>query len=145
MAMFSSASEDGPDAVAEAPAPSHELPLEQLSAEAALERLGEALSELPARQREAFTLRTLAALVAAGPLTGAAQERSPAGEPDAAPEAPGLEFLEYLGSWEEQDERWWLPALWAGASDAEEAPPEQEPVPDGDAPEQSDADRGRER
>lgn len=61
IAMFAGRRDDV-DPVDEAAAPSHEVPFERLAADAAMGRLAEALSELPARQREAFTLRTLEGL-----------------------------------------------------------------------------------
>lgn len=62
---------------------------------------------------------------------------------DDEPEAPDvdLELLEYLGSWQDEDEEWWLPAELAGASGRAEtarepdteADPEPDAAPDADA------------
>jgi hypothetical protein len=38
------------------------------------------------------------------------------------PEAPGLDFLEYLGSWQEQDEEWVARAGWENADDEKRNP-----------------------
>lgn len=54
------------DPVAAAPDPAARAPSEELQAEEALERLEEALGDLPARQREAFMLRTFEGLDVAG-------------------------------------------------------------------------------
>ena len=51
------ASDEEHDPLAEAPAPLAEQPLERVEAGDAMEALEKALLELPARQREAFTLR----------------------------------------------------------------------------------------
>jgi RNA polymerase sigma-70 factor, ECF subfamily len=56
------ASEEDHDPVAEAPAPRSENPLEQLTASDAMQALEQALHMLPARQREAFTLRNFEGL-----------------------------------------------------------------------------------
>jgi RNA polymerase sigma-70 factor, ECF subfamily len=56
------ASEEEHDPVAEAPAPRSENPLEQLTASDAMQALEQALRALPARQREAFTLRNFEGL-----------------------------------------------------------------------------------
>lgn len=48
-------------------------------------------------------------------------------------EAPGLEFLEYLGSWEESDEDWLLLATDAvEKKESKEADEESEPAPNGE-------------
>ena len=54
--------EDEPDPLLAAPAPSGENPLEQLVAHDAMQALEQALLMLPARQREAFTLRNFEGL-----------------------------------------------------------------------------------
>jgi RNA polymerase sigma-70 factor, ECF subfamily len=56
------ASEDEHDPLAEAPAPHSENPLEQVKADDAMQALEQALATLPARQREAFTLRNFEGL-----------------------------------------------------------------------------------
>ena len=56
------ASDEEHDPIAEAPAPASENPLERVTAGAAMEALERALSTLPARQREAFTLRNFEGL-----------------------------------------------------------------------------------
>jgi RNA polymerase sigma-70 factor, ECF subfamily len=56
------ASEEEHDALAEAPAPSAENPLEQVTADDAMRALQAALDELPTRQREAFVLRNFEGL-----------------------------------------------------------------------------------
>jgi RNA polymerase sigma-70 factor (ECF subfamily) len=56
------ASEDEFDPLAEAPAPHAENPLEQVKADDAMQALEQALATLPARQREAFTLRNFEGL-----------------------------------------------------------------------------------
>jgi RNA polymerase sigma-70 factor (ECF subfamily) len=57
-----SASEEEHDPIAEAPAPLAEDPVEQVKAGAAMQALEQALAALPARQREAFTLRNFEGL-----------------------------------------------------------------------------------
>lgn len=48
-------------------------------------------------------------------------------------EAPDLEFLEYLGSWEESDEDWLLLAAEAvDKKESEETTDESEPAPNGE-------------
>ena len=48
-------------------------------------------------------------------------------------EAPDLEFLEYLGSWEESDEDWLLLAAEAvDKKESEETIDESEPAPNGE-------------
>ncbi len=55
---------------------------------------------------------------------------------DGADALPDMEFLEYLGSWEDSDEEW---MLFAGEEDM---PPERsEPAPAGDTPVESDDER----
>jgi RNA polymerase sigma-70 factor, ECF subfamily len=56
------ASEDEHDPIVEAPAPRSEDPLEQVRADDAMQALERALAILPARQREAFTLRNFEGL-----------------------------------------------------------------------------------
>jgi RNA polymerase sigma-70 factor, ECF subfamily len=56
------ASDEEHDPLAEAPAPLAEEPLERVKAGAAMEALEKALQTLPARQREAFTLRNFEGL-----------------------------------------------------------------------------------
>lgn len=56
------ASEDEHDPLVTAPAPRSENPLEQLTASDAMQALEQALLMLPARQREAFTLRNFEGL-----------------------------------------------------------------------------------
>lgn len=56
------ASDDDHDPIAEAPAPRAEDPLEQVTADDAMQALEWALAELPARQREAFVLRNFEGL-----------------------------------------------------------------------------------
>ena len=56
------ASEEEFDPIAEAPAPRNENPLEQVQADDAMQALERALESLPARQREAFTLRNFEGL-----------------------------------------------------------------------------------
>ena len=58
--------EDEYDAVAAAPDPAARAPADELQAEQALQRLETALGDLPARQREAFSLRTFEGLDVAG-------------------------------------------------------------------------------
>ena len=54
--------EDETDPMAAVPGPSEDNPVEQLEAREALESLSKALEQLPARQREAFVLRTFEGL-----------------------------------------------------------------------------------
>jgi RNA polymerase sigma-70 factor (ECF subfamily) len=54
--------EDDYDAIAAAPDPAARMPAEELQAAEALERLEQAVGDLPARQREAFMLRTFEGL-----------------------------------------------------------------------------------
>lgn len=54
--------DDAYDPVAEAPAPRASAPFERLASDTALDELAAALVALPARQREAFTLRALEGL-----------------------------------------------------------------------------------
>jgi RNA polymerase sigma-70 factor, ECF subfamily len=56
------ASEEEHDPIAEAPAPSNEDPLERVTEDDAMQALEHALATLPARQREAFTLRNFEGL-----------------------------------------------------------------------------------
>jgi RNA polymerase sigma-70 factor (ECF subfamily) len=56
------ASEDEFDPIAEAPAPRSENPLEQVTADDAMQALERELRLLPPRQREAFTLRNFEGL-----------------------------------------------------------------------------------
>ena len=56
------ASDEEHDPIAEAPAPASEDPLERVTAGDAMEALERALATLPARQREAFTLRNFEGL-----------------------------------------------------------------------------------
>jgi RNA polymerase sigma-70 factor (ECF subfamily) len=56
------ASEDEHDPIVEAPAPRSEDPLEQVRADDAMQALERAIAILPARQREAFTLRNFEGL-----------------------------------------------------------------------------------
>ena len=56
------ASDEDHDPIAEAPAPSGENPLEQVTADDAMRALERALEQLPARQREAFVLRNFEGL-----------------------------------------------------------------------------------
>ena len=58
--------EDDYDPVATAPDPAARAPAEELQAAEALQHLEQALGELPARQREAFMLRTFEGLDVAG-------------------------------------------------------------------------------
>lgn len=61
--------EDGYDPVAAAPDPAGRTPEEQLDGHAAMASLEAALRDLPARQREAFMLRTFEGLDVAGTAT----------------------------------------------------------------------------
>jgi len=61
--------DDDYDVVAAAPDPAARAPAETLQAEEALQRLEQALGDLPARQREAFTLRTFEGLDVAATAT----------------------------------------------------------------------------
>lgn len=56
------ASEEEFDPIAEAPGPRSENPLDQVQADDAMQALERALESLPARQREAFTLRNFEGL-----------------------------------------------------------------------------------
>ena len=58
--------EDDYDPVASAPDPAARTPAEELQAREALQRLEQAVSELPTRQREAFMLRAFEGLDVAG-------------------------------------------------------------------------------
>lgn len=58
--------EEDEDALASVPGPAYENPLERVAQADAMEALAAALRQLPARQREAFTLRTLEGLDVAG-------------------------------------------------------------------------------
>ena len=62
----SSAPDDDYDPVAQAPDPMGRTPDEQIEARQAMQTLEDAVAELPARQREAFMLRTLEGLDVAG-------------------------------------------------------------------------------
>ena len=62
----SSHAEDDYDPIASAPDPAARAPAEELQAREALQRLEQAVGELPARQREAFMLRTFEGLDVAG-------------------------------------------------------------------------------
>ena len=44
----------------------------------------------------------------------------------AAEEAPELDFLAYLGSWQENDEEWLAVSEWKGDKETAQAPPEEE-------------------
>ena len=59
---FFTGTDDGRDAIDDAPGPAHADPLEQTSATSAMAALEEALATLPTRQREAFVLRCLEGL-----------------------------------------------------------------------------------
>ncbi len=65
----SSASEDDYDPVAQAPDPMGRTPDEQIESAEAMQTLEHAVGELPARQREAFMLRTFEGLDVAGTAT----------------------------------------------------------------------------
>lgn len=71
MTWFGGGDADEPDydPVASAPDPVSRTPEEQLQSAQAIERLESALHELPARQREAFMLRTFEGLDVAGTAT----------------------------------------------------------------------------
>ena len=58
--------DDEYDAVAAAPVPAGRSPEQQLQSGQAIQRLETAINGLPARQREAFTLRTFEGLDVAG-------------------------------------------------------------------------------
>lgn len=58
--------EDGYDPIAQAPDPMGRTPDEQIESRQAMETLERAVAELPARQREAFMLRTFEGLDVAG-------------------------------------------------------------------------------
>lgn len=60
-------------------------------------------------------MRAVAAILAA--VLGAAPVRSIGQEA----EGPDLEFLEYLGSWEADDDEWVIAAEWGEAEDGERA------------------------
>jgi len=62
----SSAPDDDYDPVAQAPDPMGRTPEEQIEARQAMQTLEDAVAELPARQREAFMLRTFEGLDVAG-------------------------------------------------------------------------------
>lgn len=62
MSFFSTTTEDGYDLIAEAPDPSGDNPAREVIRDDAIEALGSALRQLPARQREAFVLRNLESL-----------------------------------------------------------------------------------
>ena len=62
----SAAPDDDYDPVAQAPDPLGRTPDEQIEARQAMQTLEDAVAELPARQREAFMLRTLEGLDVAG-------------------------------------------------------------------------------
>jgi RNA polymerase sigma-70 factor (ECF subfamily) len=62
----SAESADDYDPVAQAPDPIGRTPDEQIEARQALQKLEQAVAELPARQREAFMLRTFEGLDVAG-------------------------------------------------------------------------------
>lgn len=63
------ADSDERDIVASAPDPAGRAPVEELQADQAMQRLESAIGELPARQREAFMLRTFEGLDVAGTAT----------------------------------------------------------------------------
>ena len=44
----------------------------------------------------------------------------------AAEEAPGLDFLAYLGSWQENDEEWLAVSEWEGAEEETAQTPQKE-------------------
>ncbi len=62
MAFLPGGREDGFDVIAEAPDPREQTPLDELTTANAMDALGEAVAELPRRQREAFLLRNLEGL-----------------------------------------------------------------------------------
>ena len=62
--------------------------------------------------RIARVVRSLLGLAAMGAIM------SPSAQ--AQDEAPDLDFLEYLGSWQESDEEWLAVAEWEGAEQARE-------------------------
>jgi RNA polymerase sigma-70 factor (ECF subfamily) len=62
LSFFGGQDEDETDPLAAVPGPSEDNPLERLQADESLAALGKALEELPARQREAFMLRTFEGL-----------------------------------------------------------------------------------
>jgi RNA polymerase sigma-70 factor (ECF subfamily) len=62
LSFFGGHDEDEKDPLAAVPGPSEDNPLEDLEANEALAALGSALGALPARQREAFMLRTFEGL-----------------------------------------------------------------------------------
>lgn len=62
MVLLPGRRDDDRDVVAEAPDPHGRTPLEQLGTDDAMSALGEAVAELPRRQREAFLLRNLEGL-----------------------------------------------------------------------------------
>jgi RNA polymerase sigma-70 factor (ECF subfamily) len=62
LSFFGGHDEDETDPMAAVPGPSEDNPLEQLEADESLAALAKALEQLPARQREAFMLRTFEGL-----------------------------------------------------------------------------------
>ena len=62
MSFFGGHDEDETDPMAAIPGPSEDNPLERLEADESLAALSKALEQLPARQREAFVLRTFEGL-----------------------------------------------------------------------------------
>ena len=62
MSFFGGHEEDETDPMAAIPGPSEDNPLERLEADESLAALAKALEQLPARQREAFVLRTFEGL-----------------------------------------------------------------------------------
>ena len=62
MAFLPAGRDDDYDVIAEAPDPRARTPLEALHTDAAMDALGDAVADLPRRQREAFLLRNLEGL-----------------------------------------------------------------------------------
>jgi RNA polymerase sigma-70 factor (ECF subfamily) len=62
LSFFGGQDDDETDPLAAVPGPSEDNPLERLEADESLAALGKALEQLPARQREAFMLRTFEGL-----------------------------------------------------------------------------------
>jgi RNA polymerase sigma-70 factor (ECF subfamily) len=62
LSFFGGHDEDETDPMAAVPGPSEDNPLERLEADESLAALATALEQLPARQREAFMLRTFEGL-----------------------------------------------------------------------------------
>jgi hypothetical protein len=90
--------------------------------------------------------RIASALVAAGGLWLARGAPAQEAAPPAADARPDLEFLEYLGSWQADDDEWLAIREWEQDNPPTDTPPADAPPADGDRQrEQRDGGRARER